>query len=94
VVEPEVVQARRPSNTLEGERVSNLADGRCQMSADFASSFFSPSNTPSGVSAPASDLAVMAKSCGAKCCEALVGPVVTVSQAELLRMPGGGSKLG
>ena len=52
-----------------------------QRRAELASSFFKPSKTPNGVSASGFAFAVMAKSCGGRCCEAFVGPVVTVSHA-------------
>jgi hypothetical protein len=93
-VEPEIAQTRRPSSTLEGEGVSHLADGRGPDERRRRVELSEAVETPNGTRAVTSDLDVMAKTCGGKCCEALVGPVVTVSQAGLLRMPGGGSKLG
>jgi len=94
VVDPKVAQARRPSSMLERERVSYLVDGRGQMSADLASSFFRPSKTSKTVSAPEFAVAVTAKSCGGSCCAALVGPVVTVCQAGLPWIPGGEKSAG
>jgi hypothetical protein len=64
-----------------------------QMSVAVAPSFFSPLKTSNGSSAPVFDRAVIANSCGGRCCEAFVRPVVTVSQAALLCMPGGRSVL-
>jgi hypothetical protein len=64
-----------------------------QITDDLGSSFFKPLKKPNGVSSSARDFGVIAKSCGGSCCEAVVGPVVTVSHAGLLRTPGGGRVL-
>ena len=74
---------------LKALRYPPLRKVEAQISAAFASSFFKPLKRSSGMSASGFDLAVMAKTCGS-CCEGFVAPVVTVNQAALLWMPGGG----
>jgi hypothetical protein len=65
-----------------------------QITAALASSLVKSLKKPNGVSSSAWDVGVIAKSCGTRCCEGVVGPVVTVRQAGLLLTPGGGRVVG